>query len=343
MGIRFNQSELRKRSSYFSRPRPFHQGTLGHRDLVAPGQNRRAQRLLQVFLVLCLGWSRLVFAAAERELIRDSHFQHGFFLIDPKPGTRVPYGELPGPNPGQPAWDLAQWSSRFPLRAGTGAINAESIVWTNAAKTVLVGLPGKATADLSLGVNAGAEYARARRSTAEPWVHLLVQQDLEDSPSLGGLAACKFHLEARLKRSVLITTNDYSPSLHAAQFLVYLTVANRNPKAAGYQECLWFGIPIYDNRNRVVPAYEAQDFGDTKLFIFTPASDNFTRQSVHDGTWVTFEKDLLPLLRQAIEHARAKGLLKARRTLPIIGPWEYSLVGKFPASSIWISKSATFA
>jgi hypothetical protein len=113
----------------------------------------------------------------------------------------------------------------------------------------------------------------------------------------------------------LVTSNDYSPSLHAAQYFVYFTVANRNPKAAGYGECFWFGIPVYDNRHRLVPAYEAQDFGDTKLFIFTPGSESFARGSTHDGDWVTFERDLMPLMRQGLEHAQAKGFIKGSKDL----------------------------
>jgi hypothetical protein len=126
----------------------------------------------------------------------------------------------------------------------------------------------------------------------------------------------------------LSDTNDYSPSLHAAQFLVYLTVANRNPKASGYQECFWFGIPVYDNRNSIIPTYEAQDFGNTKLFIFTPGSTNFTAASTHAGEWVTFAKDLLPLIREGLEHARAKGFIKGSadladyRPLGIFIGWE---------------------
>src|SRR5512135_827906 len=69
--------------------------------------------------------------AAERELIRDPHFQQGFHLLDPKPGKRVVYGRLPGRSPGETQWDLAQWSSRHPLltnqyfltEAGLGASN----------------------------------------------------------------------------------------------------------------------------------------------------------------------------------------------------------------------------
>ena len=300
----------------------------GCRHPATPMPARCEQRFLRGFLVLYLAWSGLTLEAAQRELIRDPHFQSGFHLLETKPGRHSVYGELRGLNPARPVWDLAQWSSRFPLQPSNCLSTKASVVWTNGAKTILVGASGGPAADLSLAVNAGAEYPRARPSGAEPWVHLLVQQDLENPPSLGELTACGFHVEARLKRSKLVNTNDYSPSRHAAQYLVYLTVANRNPKAPGYQECFWFGIPIYDNRDRVVPAYEAQDFGDTKLFIFTPASDNFSHKSTHEGDWVVFEKDLLPLMRQGLEHARAKGFIKGSgdladyRPLGIFIGWE---------------------
>ena len=245
-------------------------------------------------LGLCHVGSALASTAAERELIRDAHFQAGFYLLEPKPGKRVVYGELEGLVAAKPAWDLAQWSSRFPLQPGERLSAPQTLVCTNNARSVVVGTPGSTAADLSLAVHAGAEYPRARKLASEPWVHLLVQQDLENPPALSELRALRFHLEARLKRSELVNTKDYSPALHAAQYLVYLTIANRNPKAAGYGECFWFGVPVYDDRHRVVPAYEAQDFGETRLFIFTPASDTFARRSTHDQEWVAFERDLPP-------------------------------------------------
>ncbi len=285
-------------------------------------------RLLYLSFVLGFAGLALPSPGAETELIRDPHFQGGFYLLEPKPGKRVVYGELAGLMPAKPVWDLAQWSSRFPLQPGNCSAANQSLACSNSAKRVLVGAPGSSAADLSLAVNAGTEYPRARRSADEPWIHLLVQQDFKNPPALGGLAACNFHVEARLRRSALVSTNDYSPARHAAQYFVYFTVANRNPKAAGYQECFWFGIPIYDNRERVVSAYEAQDFGGTRLFIFTPASDTFARKSTYDGEWVTFEKDLLPLMRQGLEHARAKGFIKGSpdpadyRPLGIFIGWE---------------------
>jgi hypothetical protein len=272
--------------------------------------------------------SSLPATAQDRELIRDPHFQNGFCLLELKAGKRVAYGEIKGLTQAKPVWDLAQWSSKSPLQPSNCLSLSPTLVCSNGAKQVVVGMPGGSAGDLSLAVNGGAEYSRARQSAGEPWVHLLVQQDLENPPTLGELGALNFHLEARLKHSALVNSNDYSPSLHAAQYFVYFTVANRNPKAAGYRECFWFGIPIYDNRHRLVPAYEAQDFGDTKLFIFTPASESFARGSTHDGDWVTFEANLVPLMRRGLEHARAKGFIKGSgdladyRPLGIFIGWE---------------------
>jgi hypothetical protein len=267
--------------------------------------NRRS-----LITVLLLATVSAKAAAPGRQLIRDPQFQRGFLLLEAEPGKRVVYAELPGLVRARPVWDLAQWSSRFPLRPSDRRATNGNMVGGNRAKSVVVGKAGSPSAGFSLAVNAEQEYTRARKTGDEPWVHLLAQQEFENPPTLGGLAACKFHVEARLMLSKLVNPGDYAPSLHAAQYFIYLTVANLNPKSAGYHECFWFGIPVYDNRSRVVGAYEAQDFGGTKLFIFTPSSDTFCPGSIHDGEWVTLEKDLLPLMLQGIEHARSKGFLK---------------------------------
>ncbi|MBM3878365.1 MAG: hypothetical protein FJ387_01380 [Verrucomicrobia bacterium] len=268
-------------------------------------------------LLLCLSGSpRLPAAQAQRELIRDARFQHGFLLLEPKPGQRVVYGEaLDVAAPAKPAWDLAQWSSKFPLAASRSPRSDDGLLsFTNLAKRVCVGRPGSPQGDLVLGVNARAEYGnRARQTQQEPWVHLLVQQSLADLPSLVELSSCHFHLQARLTRSELFRTDDYTPSRHAAQFLVFLTVANRNRTSPGYGQYYWFGIPIYDDRNRMVPSYQAQDFGDTKMFIYTLASDAFAQESTHGGQWVTFARDLLPLLWQGLEAGSRAGFMQGSR------------------------------
>jgi hypothetical protein len=239
-----------------------------------------------------------------RELINDPHFQNGFLLLEPKPGKRVVYGAITeDAAAGKPSWDLGQWSSKYPLTAEvTKRLANGGFCFTNVAKRVCVGAPGTAEADLRFAVNASAEYGdRARKSQDEPWIHLLAQQDIANPPSLTELARCPFHVEARLIRSVLFQTNQYTPALHAAQFTIYLTVANRNPKSPGYGQYFWFGIPVYDNRSRIAPSFQARDFGGTAMFIYNLPSDVFAKESTHDGQWVTFASDVLPLMRDGLK------------------------------------------
>lgn len=262
-----------------------------------------------------------------RELIRDSHFQNGFLLLEPKPGKRVVYGEASDPAAAaKPIWDLAQWSSKFPLVAARSERHGDgTLLFTNAAKRVCIGKTGSAEADLALGVKASVEYGnRARKSPDEPWVHLLMQQDIGNPPSLAELTSCPFHVEAQLKHSKLHRTDDYTPARHAAQFQVFLTVANRNPNSPGFGQYLWFGIPIYDDRSRMAPAHAAQDFGDTKMFIYTVAADAFAKESTHDGQWVTFTHDLLPLMREGLETGWKRGFMPGSRDFA-----DYRLTGIF--------------
>ena len=254
--------------------------------------------------------------ASERELIRDPHFRNGFLLLEPKPGKRVVYGEATdAAATAKPVWDLCQWSSRFPLEVvRANRSHAGLLCFTNVAKRICLGAAGSAWADLSLGVNASVEYdGRARKTPGEPWVHLLVQQEFEQPPSLADLASCRFQVEALLRHSKLFRTEDYTPARHAAQFLIYLTVANRNPRSPGFGQYYWFGIPLYDDRERIVPAYQAKDFGDTQMFIYTLASDVLTKQSTHDGQWVTFAKELLPLMREGLAAGWQRGFMAGSR------------------------------
>ncbi len=255
--------------------------------------------------------------ATSRELIYDRQFAKGFILLDPKPGKRVPYGALAGQDPNQkPAWDLAQWSSRFPLKPETPAHLADGALrYANEGKSVTLGPPGSKDADVALAINAKAEYGHRARRKGEPWVHLLVQQNFEKPPALSKLRTARLHLEARLLQSKLFRTDDYSADLHAAQFQMFLMVQNRNHQSPGYGHLLWFGIPVYDDRSRFPKAYQAQDFGGTNMFIFTPGGETCTQTSAHDGKWITIQKDVLPLIREGLHTAWARGFLSDSKSL----------------------------
>lgn len=262
-------------------------------------------------------------ADENRELIQDPHFQRGFILWNPKPGKHVRDGELKSrDSSATPIWGLSQWNSKVPL--GTAGLNiGGTLVYSNSAKAVTLGGMGTAKSDLSLAVNAGAEYgARARKSATEPWVHLLVEQEFEFPASLENFSAVKVHVEARLLHSRLVQEKDYTPNLHAAQFQIFFTLQNRNHRSPGYGDLVWFGIPIYDNRARFPNAFKEQDFGGTAKFIFTPGGKTFTSASAQDGNWVIIDKDILPLMREALETAWARGFLKESKTLA-----DYTIAG----------------
>ncbi len=264
---------------------------------------------------LAIAWSLTqlnLASSAERELLRDPHFQRGFILLEAAPGKRAVQRTLEGPDKaGKPAWDLAQWSSKHPTlpdlpeKLPNGAVR-----YANPGKVVAIGLPGTEDGDLSLAVNASAEYGTHPREEGDPWVHLLTQQEFDNPPSLAELRECRLRIGMRLKHSRLVTPEGYSPARHAAQMQIFLTISNRKTGSPGYGQYLWFGVPLYDNRERLPSGFKAQDRGDTKMFIYMLAATDVTSESAHDGKWVTIDKDLLPLLREALQVAWSRGFLK---------------------------------
>jgi hypothetical protein len=248
----------------------------------------------------------------ERELIRDPDFRCGFTLIQPLPGKRVPYAIIRGHETNAaPVWDLDQWSSRHPLAStGPNLLADGTLLYSNVAKAIRLGGVGSGQGDLGLAVRASAEYGSRARRSGEPWVHLLVEQNLANPPSLAELSAARLHVEAKLMEAEKLPAPDYSPDLHAAQFQIFFSVQNLNRQSAGYGHYLWFGIPIYDDRQRFAPAHKTQDTGGTGMFIYTPSGDVFCSASAHERKWITIDQDLLPLMREGLEYAWNHDFLK---------------------------------
>ncbi len=255
-----------------------------------------------------------------RELIDDAQFTRGLILWDPAPGRHVEYARISGVAENQqPVWGLAQWSSREKLRVQTPQrLASGALRYANVAKAVTLGHPGTADADIALAVNSQVEYAGHVRESGEPWVHLLVEQQFDHPPTLDLLTSARFHLAARLKSAVRHEQPGYTPTLHAAQSQLFFTLANCNENSAGYGQLLWFGVPLYDDRQRMTAAYKAKDVGKddaSNMFIYTVAAEELTNQSLHDQDWVTIEKDLLPMMLQGLQAAWQAGFLKDSKSL----------------------------
>lgn len=268
-----------------------------------------------LLLALLLAWPGATpgrVAGAERELIQDNAFQRGFVLWEPKPGRHVRYGLLPGAiSNAAPVWGLSQWSSRFPLNPALAVRSGDGLICSNGAKVVA----WSGTNGLTLAVNSRVEYGPVARAAADPWTHLLVEQEFTPPAPLADLASARLHVEARLRYATNLHEGDYSADRHAAQFQIFFTVQNRARGSAAHGDLLWFGVPLYDNRARFPREYKARDFGGTGKFIFTPGGETFAPRSAHDGEWVVIDTDLLPRMREALEVAWARGFLGGSRRL----------------------------
>ncbi len=279
-------------------------------------------RLGPIACILCLtmGSSGVVIAEESHtqssrrvELIRDASFALGSHVFGPKleHGKRKPIGTLRAkPSKGTPVWDLVQWHSRFNLAAARPErLPSGGVRFADRAKALTL---GTSDADAVFSFDTRPEYPDRARRRGENWPHLLVEQSFDKKPALNQLEQLRFRIEFRLRRSATHKTPDYDPSLHAAQFLAYLTVQNRNPQSPGYRDYLWFGIPMYDDRDFPTTQHAALDPGTGK-FIYSPSSKIYFRQDPRDGKWITIDKDVLPLIHKALATAWRKDFLTKSR------------------------------
>ena len=249
------------------------------------------------------------------ELVGDPHFALGLRVQDPKPGKIVYTGTLQPPGVTQPpVWSLAQWNSRHSIAgAEPRTLPSGAVEWSNAAKTIRIGPPGSDDADLTLAVNTSAEYSRIRART-DPWVHLLVQQRFTEQPAVSAVEALWVRVSVRLLRSQLNDVPGYNPRIHAAQFVLYLSVQNLNRASKGYGDFLYFGVPLYDNRfPNGTPRFTAPD--QVGKFIFNPGSAEYLARTPHCGEWVSVDRDVLPLILEGLRTAWDRSFLSDSKDL----------------------------
>ena len=256
------------------------------------------------------------------ELILDSRFQSGFTVLDPEPGKRIVRGEIRSGSPAEAiVWDLAQWSSRYTLAGATSeSLSSGGVRFSDRSKTVAFATSGPERADLVLGIDTRQEWGETARKKGDPWPHLLVEQKLAGRcPRLTELKNLLFHVQTCLTRANRIETPDYNSSIHAAQFLIYFTVQNRNPASSGYGDFLWLGVPVYDDRGVREKTVIEGDVGLGKL-IYNPARSSYTSEGIAFGQWIAYQANLLPHALDALREAWSRGFLKGSED-PSIMHW----------------------
>ncbi len=248
------------------------------------------------------------------ELLQDPGFARGFTVLAPKAGD-PDLGQIGWADTREaPAWQVAQWHSRFPFSRASCPPH-ETLSVSNVARWLRLEPAPTGAATLTLGVDSRPEYSQgARRSAAEPWVHLLVQQAIHRAPPLARTESLRLRFEFRLAAAETFRGDGYSTGMHAAQFQVVLTLNNTREGSPGFGDYLWFVVPVYDDRYDLPPAYVAQDFAVTHgKLIFNPGAEALGFAPIRAGSWERVDCELRPWLEKALEAAWAKGYLKDSR------------------------------
>ncbi len=267
------------------------------------------------------------------QLLKDPDFRRGFKVYDPKPGKHVLRGTIQvHPRRAKPVWGLAQWSSRFTLAgAAPERLDSGAVRFADAAKAVTFGPTSGPERGMIFTLNARREYGSRFRRPGEPWPHLLAEQRFAIHPAIADLARLRFRIQCRLRSTRAYSSTDKKAAGQAAQFVAYLTVQNLNRRSPGRGDYLWFGVQMYDSRYRVPKPHAALDTGTGK-FIYNPDGSVYTDQSTHDGTWVTIDRDLLPLIHKGLQTAWQRGHLRRSRDLADFRLGEFNIGWELPGT-----------
>lgn len=213
-------------------------------------------------------------------------------------------------------WRLCQWGTKYTL-ATARCVRDENgnLSYANDGKRVIVGEADSQSRSLTLEVHGKTEYGARPRKYGESWPHLLVEQDATKLYPLDELDRVQLEISLRL----LYCTNHMAegqsdPGLHAAQFQMFFIVKNISSASNEQGSYYWFGVPFYDSRHDVPPAYMAKDAGKddaTGKFIYTVDGKAVGVTALKPGQWLTMQTDLLPQIKGGLQEAVKRGYLKS--------------------------------
>ncbi|MDG0888962.1 hypothetical protein [Paracholeplasma manati] len=255
------------------------------------------------------------------ELLSDPQFKTGFHVlgINPTINHRKTYkhldynGEAYQTN--WPIWQMAQWWTPYNLIDATFKKITDCYVYDTPSRRIEVN-PKKGF--LRLNLSGSKEYPQGVRTSGnQPWSHLLIEQDFDESVSLDTLQALNLKLNFNIEAVEDHNEGQFNPNLHAAQLLWYFVIHDKGIEgSAGYgnfKEFFWFGIPIYDNRYPFIEESMHVDqggIGTTGRLIYSMSSRNYLKEPIQMGKDYTIEIDILPFVLKAKQYALDHGYLK---------------------------------
>lgn len=251
------------------------------------------------------------------EIIRDPTFKNGIGLQGTNSAEPSVHEILRpfGSSASSPSWMLAQWASKYDLSGSPRQKESNgSITYSNESKKITLLAIDDSTTIFNMEVFASKEYI-APRKPGQNWPGLLLAQQFDHQLHLISINALWLKMDARLMYASNKMGNAYNPSIHTAQFTVFLTIQNKNSSSSDYGDFFWFGLPLYDYRHKNISHAESKDF-DVKggfgsgKFIYDVAGNKIYTGSFHDRKWKHVNVDIYPLITKAFKTAKEKGYLQ---------------------------------
>jgi hypothetical protein len=109
----------------------------------------------------------------------------------------------------------------------------------------------------------------------------------------------------------------FNPNTHAAQYLMYFSVRNKDTN-----DFIWFGFPLFDNRSEWNEPSSMFDKGTSALMVgignrvlyqANGKNNCWKNGKINAGPtvdWSTFNIDVLPLIKGALETAHNDGYME---------------------------------
>ena len=255
------------------------------------------------------------------ELLTDPYFKTGFHVlgINPTINHRKIYKHLDYQGEAYrtnwPIWQMAQWWTPFDLCESSVKKIKDNYIYDTPSRHIEV---NPKTGYLKMDLCGSKEYPNGvRKSGSEPWSHLLIEQDFEQSVSLDELKSLTLKLTFNIESVKDENLGLFNPNLHAAQLLWYFVIHDigiEGSKGYGnFKEFFWFGIPLYDSRYPFIEESMHIDqggIGTTGRLIYSMSSRNYLKEPIVFGKQYQIEIDILPFVLKAKQYALDHGYLK---------------------------------
>ena len=139
---------------------------------------------------------------------------------------------------------------------------------------------------------------------------------------VSGLKSVQVTLSSRLTKFEDKMNGQANPNVHAAQFLMYLSIQNQKVDSPSYGEMIWFGFPFFDNRTEWNNESSMFDTGTKSLMVglgnkllFNKNNNYFWKDGKinpnPNNPWASFSINIIDNIKKAYNTARAQGYFKS--------------------------------